>query len=84
MLVRLKLLLAGRDRQRGAIGMDYAIELALFLFLIAAIVVGAITQIESADTASWSSSAVLMWGVVGIIAIAAIIMTIWRGAKGGK
>ena len=68
--------------QRGAISMDYAIELSLFLFLVAAIVVGAITQIETADTASWDSSSVLMWGVVGIIAIAAIIMAIWRGAKG--
>lgn len=54
------------------------IGMVILIFVAAALLPDAITEIEDANTTGWDSSAVALWGIIGIVIVAAFIVGIWN------
>lgn len=65
------------------LGVAAMVGLAIGIYVLAALIPGAITSLFGADTSSWDASTVALWAVVPIIVIAGILLVVLpRG--GGK
>lgn len=60
----------------GIVGMVIAI------FVAAAILPDAVSEIETANTTGWDESAVALWGIIGIVIVAGIVVGFWKMSGG--
>jgi hypothetical protein len=54
------------------------IVFAIALYVAAAVLPGAVANIETANTTDWSTGAVALWAIVGLVVVAGFIMLILR------
>jgi len=57
----------------------WAVGLVLLITLVTAVIM---PTLKTANTTGWSTGEIVMWGVAGIVLIAAVIITIAKGARG--
>lgn len=57
------------------------IGMVILIFVAAALLPSAITEIEDANTTGWDPSAVALWGIVGIVIVAAFVVGIWGAMR---
>lgn len=58
------------------------ISLAVGLAVLAAAVPNAITSIETANTTGWSSGTVAIWGILGLVVVAGLLLVFVPRTKG--
>lgn len=54
------------------------VGLVIAVFVLAAILPDAITEIEGTNTTGWDASAVALWGIIGIVIVAGVVVGIWK------
>ena len=54
--------------------------LSIAVYILAAVLPGAITSLFAADTTTWSTSARSLWPVLAILIIAAVIFMIYKSS----
>ena len=60
---------------------EVGVGLVLFVYVIAAIVPGAMTQVVNGCSTAWSSSVQALWGLLPIFIVIAIILLIYSFVK---
>lgn len=72
--------------QRGAFNISFVIVLVVLVMLVAAAVPEAISSINGADQSGWSTGEIALWGILGLVIIAAVVFGILRlsGLVGGR
>lgn len=80
---QLKLLHAG---QRGAFNIGFVIGVVVLIMIVAAAIPEAISSINGADTSGWSTGETALWGIIGLVVIAAVVFGILKmsGILGGR
>lgn len=63
---------------------DKVIALAIGVFLGAALLPSALTNLFGANTTGWNTDAITMWGVSGLMVVIAFVLTIIGIARRGK
>lgn len=73
-------------RERRAMGQGVTIGAliggVIFLYVMAALMPGVITNIENVTQTKWTATEKTLWSIVGIIVIAGLIVGVWRGFAG--
>lgn len=67
-----------RSAASTMISVSGLIGMVILLFVAAALLPDAITEIEDANTTGWDASAIALWGIVSIVVVAAFIVGIWN------
>lgn len=54
----------------------------IFIFMLAALMPDAISEIESANTTGWDDSAIALWGIISLVIVAGVVVGIWKHYSG--